>query len=394
MLLQAEDVSLLTSKPVQDFILKSISNKTDLLKVSEILSKTYTIEERKSIMDYMLLVSKIQKKFETKTLLLCDTLALEQSTAKDIGAWKQSLWPKEGHVNDLCCGMGGDSFFIPQSLSVTGVDLDPLRLEMYRYNTKQFGKDYDTALADVCTFKNDADYFTIDPARRENVEENQRCFTHLSPSIAEVIELASKYKGGMAKIPPGYPLEELPNDVEVLYLGKSNDCRECLVLFGSLCKNPGKIRAVMIEKDHSFTEWISEKERASLYQDLPIAPLSDYIIEPAPLLVRSHLFVQIAERNNLFPFSQGIAYLSGSTPLEEKGFANFKVLETCPLTTSTVRQMLKKYSIGQLTLKKRGVEVIPENEIKRLAPKGKNEGTLFYTRLAGEKVAILTKRLY
>ena len=150
----------------------------------------------------------------------------------------------------------------------------------------------------------------------------------------------------------------------------------------------------MIEKDHSFTEWISEKERASLYQDLPIAPLSDYIIEPAPLLVRSHLFVQIAEKNNLFPFSQGIAYLSGSTPLEEKGFANFKVLETCPITTSTVRQMLKKYSIGQLTLKKRGVEVIPENEIKRLAPKGKNEGTLFYTRLAGEKVAILTKRLY
>src|SRR5574344_373095 len=136
MLLQAEDVSLLTSKPVQDFILKSISNKTDLLKVSEILSKSYTIEERKSIMDYMLLVSKIQKKFETQTLLLCDTLALEQSTAKDIGAWKQSLWPKEGRVNDLCCGMGGDSFFIPQSLSVTGVDLDPLRLEMYRYNTK------------------------------------------------------------------------------------------------------------------------------------------------------------------------------------------------------------------------------------------------------------------
>ncbi|NLG39960.1 MAG: hypothetical protein GX545_08595, partial [Fibrobacter sp.] len=75
MLLQAEDVSLLTSKPVQDFILKSISNKTDLLKVSEILSKSYTIEERKSIMDYMLLVSKIQKKFETQTLLLCDTLA-------------------------------------------------------------------------------------------------------------------------------------------------------------------------------------------------------------------------------------------------------------------------------------------------------------------------------
>ena len=74
-------------------------------------------------------------------------------------------------------------------------------------------------------------------------------------------------------------------------------------------------------------------------------------------------------------------------------FYNFKVLETSPLSTSAVRQMLKKHSIGKLTLKKRGVEIIPENEIIRLAPKGKNEGVLFYTRLDGEKIAVLTQRV-
>jgi hypothetical protein len=55
--------------------------------------------------------------------------------------------------------------------------------------------------------------------------------------------------------------------------------------------------------------------------------------------------------------------------------------------------MLKKHGIGKLTLKKRGVEIIPEEEIKRLKPKGKNEGVLFYTRIAGEKTALLTKRI-
>lgn len=393
MLLQQEYLSLLISKPVQEFILKAICDKIDSLKISELLLKSHSTDERKIIMDYMILVPKFQKKFETAALLLCDTLALEQSTAKDIGFWKGFLWPKQGSVNDLCCGMGGDSFFIPEPLKVTGVDLDPLRLEMYRYNTTQFQKEYSTVLDDVRTFTNEADYFTIDPARRQSKEENQRFFANLTPSIAEVCELAKKYKGGMAKIPPGYPLDELPEDVEIIYLGKINDCRECLVLFGTLAANPGKVRAVMIEKEEIATEWISEADRSELAKDLDIAPLGEFIIEPIPLLVRSHLFVEIAEKKKLSPFSHGIAYLTGDAPIEEKGFYNFKVLETSPLSTSAVRQMLKKHSIGKLTLKKRGVEIIPENEIKRLAPKGKNEGVLFYTRLDGEKIAVLTQRV-
>ena len=75
------------------------------------------------------------------------------------------------------------------------------------------------------------------------------------------------------------------------------------------------------------------------------------------------------------------------------GFSSFAVLDSVPLGTSAVKNMLKKHGIGKLTLKKRGVEIIPEEEIKRLKPKGKNEGILFYTRIAGEKTAILTQRI-
>ena len=44
--------------------------------------------------------------------------------------------------------------------------------------------------------------------------------------------------------------------------------------------------------------------------------------------------------------------------------------------------MLKKYSIGVLTLKKRGVEVIPENEIKRLRLKAKMRALFIHGLLA------------
>src|SRR5574344_820117 len=65
-----------------------------------------------------------------------------------------------------------------------------------------------------------------------------------------------------------------------------------------------------------------------------------------------------------------------------------------PLGSSAVRAMLKKHDIGRITLKKRGVEIIPEKEIKRLDPRGSREAILFYTRIRGEKAAILALPLH
>lgn len=391
--LHSQDLAFLASKEVQEFVIEHLTKNTDPLKLAELLSKTHHFNERKQVMDYMQLVPKFQKKFETDKLLLCDTLALEQSTAKDISMWKQKLFlNKKGRLNDLCCGMGGDSFYLPPHWSVTGVDLDPLRLQMYQHNTKAFSKDYSVAQENAIHFDNSAEYFLIDPARRSDSSENQRNFVHLTPSIQEILKIASRYRGGLAKIPPGYPLEEIPKACEVVYLGKKSDCREALVLFGDFVENSNKMRAVILSGEDSY-EWVSTLNREDLFIDLEVEALQDYIIEPAPVLIRSRLFVEIALQNKLSPFSKGIAYLTSKQAFLEFGFANFKVLETCELKTGAVKKMLKKHDIGTLTLKKRGVEVIPEQEIKRLAPKGKNEATLFYTRIAGEKTAVLTERI-
>ena len=62
------------------------------------------------------------------------------------------------------------------------------------------------------------------------------------------------------------------------------------------------------------------------------------------------------------------------------------------IATGAVRSMLKEHDIGKLTLKLRGVHLDPDAEIKRLKPKGKNSAILFYTRKAGEKIALLGKK--
>jgi len=451
------NAELLTSAKVQDFIELATKKKMDALQVSTHLAKEFSNEDRAAIMDYMALVPKFRDKFfaensgksaknASASFLLCDKLALEQSTAQDIGRWKSTLWERARQANknsetaptvhDLCCGMGGDSFYLPKDFLTIGVDLDENRLEMYRYNSKVMrDSDDHTILADVREIakQNDseqatlaqpkADYFTIDPARRAIEGENQRDLRNLTPTFEEVIEISKHYKGGMAKIPPGYPISEIPRGTEILYIGSRTDCRECLVLFGELAQSPDHVRAVMVDKTgNAIAEWseIRDEKRearneseqsqydhnyelegrdrvyttASSESDLPLGNVSKFISEPSPVLLRSHLFgvVALAHDESTHLISPGIAYTTSEKPLPSPGFANFEVLDSAEISTGAVRAMLKAHDVGKLTLKLRGVKVDPDQEIKRLKPKGKNSAILFYTRLNGEKVAVLATR--
>ena len=380
-------------------------------------------------MDYMALIPKIKDKFGSGELL-CDKLALEQSTAQDIGRWKANLWSADSEVgnagatvHDLCCGMGGDSFFIPASFKIVGVDLDENRLAMYSHNMEVLGKAASTLRADVREVTS-ANFFTIDPARRVQEGENQRDLRNLTPTLEEVVEISKRYQGGMVKLPPGYPPAEIPDGTEILYLGGHSDCRECLVLFGTLAKHPDTVRAVMVDKaGNALAEWSRPRDRsqetlddefqeklnrndslegkdrtyrtATSRNDLPIGDIAKYISEPAPILIRSHLFSSAAQAQDpeAHLISEGIAYVASNEPLPAPGFTCYQVIAHSEISTGAVRAMLKEHDIGKLTLKLRGVHLDPDAEIKRLKPKGKNSAILFYTRKAGEKIALLAERI-
>ena len=428
--------NLLASDTIQDFIEEALTRKWEALQVSTALHKAgYSNEDRAAIMDYMALVPKFREKFcsgksannenARGMFLLCDKLALEQSTAQDIGRWKAGLWPCEGAVHDLCCGMGGDSFYLPAGLKVTGVDLDENRLAMYSHNMQAFGKNTGTICADVRSVEGAgngmrADYFTIDPARRAIEGENQRDLRNLTPTLEEVVEISRHYRGGMAKLPPGYPPAEIPDGTEILYLGGHSDCRECLVLFGELAKHPDTVRAVIIDKNgETVAEWTRRRDRsletldddlqekldrndslegkdrtyrtATSRSDLPLGEIGKYIAEPAPVLIRSRLFsdAALAHDPDAHLISEGIAYVSSDKMLPAPAFTSYEILAHTEIATGAVRSMLKEHDIGKITLKLRGVKLDPDAETKRLKPKGKNSAILFYTRVKGEKVAIL-----
>src|SRR5574344_12428 len=161
-----EWTALLAEQRVQALLKDALATEMELLPLSAKLAKTYAPAERAAIMDYYALLPRIFEKFGTDKFLLCDRLALEQSTAKDIAEWKARLFPGNCSVNDLCCGMGGDTFALPGTVEVKGADLSAARRAMYAYNTAALGLPREAVDADARTLDNGADFFEIDPARR------------------------------------------------------------------------------------------------------------------------------------------------------------------------------------------------------------------------------------
>jgi SAM-dependent methyltransferase len=351
----------------------------DPLKLSETLSKKFTQQERLALMHYMEILPKAREKFRLPAGLdlVCDRLAFEQATAKDISEYKAALWPGGASVADLCCGMGGDSFWLPQGVRASGADISPERVLMYNENMERLGLSHKAVLQNALE-TGGGDFFCIDPARRGG----------LNPSFEDILELSKKFRGGMIKLPPAYPEDSLPHKGDVVYLGNESDCRECLVLSGAFEKET--VRAVAVGDNETF-EWQCKKDELRSI-NLEAKNLGSFILEPNPVLVRSHLFMSEAKKHGFWQIDPTLAYLScEELPSDYRGFAAYKAIEQSGLSTNSVKAMLKKYDVRKITLKKRGVEVVPETEIRRLAPKGESEKEfiLFYTRILGEKRAVL-----
>jgi hypothetical protein len=69
------------------------------------------------------------------------------------------------------------------------------------------------------------------------------------------------------------------------------------------------------------------------------------------------------------------------------------VLEKLPYREKQLRAALRERGIGRLTIKKRGVSVVPEELRKRLSLRGDAEATLVLTRVDGRGTALLVDPL-
>jgi hypothetical protein len=230
----------------------------------------------------------------------------------------------------------------------------------------------------------------IDPDRRP-AGHRTTALEWSSPSVESVERLLAANPDAAIKLAPATDAPAGWTDrCELEWISRDRQCRQLVAWHGALARQPGVCRATALSTDGSVARAIA----GSPNQPKPYAPqFGRYLFEPDPAVLAAHLAGVLAEEHGLSAVSAGIAYLTGPTAIDDPALACFEVREVMPLDLRLIAGHLREQNIGQLEIKKRGVEHDPATVRKQLHLAGDEAATLFLTKLGGKHVAIVARRI-
>lgn len=345
------------------------------------LRKTFTVAQVGVLLETARLRQKAVAKFSTDAARMVFTAdALEQASHPLVVRYGRTA--RFATLTDVCCGIGTDSMgFARAGVSVQGIDLDPIRVAMARWNS--------AALGLACTFdtgdatqpiSTDGTIF-FDPGRRENgrrlhhVEQYQPPLSTLRGwSAGEII----------VKLSPAVDLAELaPYAGRLRFISVRGELKEAL-----LTVSPTEIsqREALV---------IADDDMSHLYQALAIpdahsvsAPLA-YLIEPDAAIIRAGLVQDIAYSVGAYQMDSQIAYLTSDQPVLHPAVRQWRILDWMPFHVKNLRAYLRQRGFGTITVKKRASPVTPEALIAQLKPQGANACVVVLTRYRDAPIMIV-----
>ena len=93
----------------------------------------------------------------------------------------------------------------------------------------------------------------------------------------------------------------------------------------------------------------------------PIGPVSAWLVEPDPAVIRAGLVSVLAEHTNGHLLDPRIAYIACDTePTAGRLGSTFAVLDEVPFGRKPMRAWLRTRGYGDVIVKKRGINVVPE----------------------------------
>ena len=314
--------------------------------------------------------------------------ALEQATRLRVAEHRAARLAaaQPTSVIDLGCGIGGDLIaFARAGLTAAGVDLDPVRVAAARANLAALGLPGAVEVADVADI--DPSGFGAafaDPARRG---ARGRVFDidGWTPPWPFVLDLLAGR--GVVKVAPGIPHDVIPDGVEAEWVSESGDVKEA-VLWAPVFATTDR-RATVIGEGGLAT--ITDEDDPYTGLARPVRKLGGFLYEPDGAVIRAGLVTAVAAGVDGGLLDEHIAYVTSDSSFRSPFARSYRVLEEVPYREKPLKAALRARSIGSLTIKKRGVEVVPEQLRKRLDLRGDNTATLVMTRVAGAGTALLVE---
>jgi hypothetical protein len=283
---------------------------------------------------------------------------------------------------DLGCGIGGDLLAASAAgLTSAGVDLDPVRVAVAEANLQALGLPGAVAVADatrVDTSPFDVAY--ADPARRSGSGRTFRA-DEWEPPWSFVERLLTR--DACVKVAPGIPHTLVPPGVEAEWVSDGGEVKEAALWSGQLASTAR--RATVIAAGGLATLTDEDDPGAA------VRAVGEFLYEPDGAVVRAGLVTAVAHGVEGGLVDRHIAYVTSDRSFRTPFARGYQVLEELPFREKQLRAALRERGVGRLTIKKRGVDVVPEQLRKRLDLAGEAEATIVLTRVAGHGTALLVR---
>ena len=360
--------------------------KSDPIKLIEKLRKAgHDPELVSQVLTQLKLRSRAVAKFgEFADQMLFTEPGLEQATRLSVAAHHAGrfLEAKVGSVTDLGCGIGADALaFAAAGLEVVAVERDEATAALASFNLAGF-ENAEVAHADATEFKTVTQGLWFDPARRDltHTGERHRVLSpeDFTPNLNWVFERARTKPSGV-KLGPAFPLELIPEDAHAEWVSNSGDLVELTLWFGMGLEGQRSTLQIGEQSHRYLADQVELAELGSLGQ---------FIYEPDPAMIRSGLMGNLANELSLKTFSPGIAYLTSNTEIHSPWLKGFEVIAALPLDEKKLAAWCREHEIGILEIKKRGVDITPEQLRPKLRLKGTGTATLVLTKVGGARQAL------
>lgn len=346
------------------------------------LRKTFSVCEAAAIMTTLQLRQSASGKFPHYASRMLFTAAALQQASQPLARRYRAGLIESATVLDLCCGIGADSLaFAAADRQVLGLDIDPARIAMARHNAEVMGSTAEFRVADVRQgIPGGFDCLFYDPARRDRAGRRIHHVERYQPPLSLVRGV--KAREIIVKLSPGVDLRQLADyggHLEFISIG--GQLREALLWLHQPFSPPS---ATLLSDGGSL------RMRNRGIDEAPVTAPRAWLLEPDAAVLRASLVRQLAHELDASLLDTSIAYLTADRLPETAWARAWRIIDWMPFQLKRLRRYLVERGVGQITVKKRGFAMSPQDLISRLRLKrGHETRVLVMTRHKGKPIAII-----
>lgn len=309
---------------------------------------------------------------------------LEQSSSEVLACYHASRFPQEVLAVDAGCGIGGDLIALAGRGETVGVEHDALSVRFAMRNAEVYGVAQNCHLihADLLRLRlEEAPFLFLDPARRVK-GKRWAPPDQWQPDWRTACHLVACVRGALVKTTPVLAPSLIPQVGEREYISVNGECRELLLAFGE-CRQGTPLSALVLPEGARLV--------ATGAPTPSVHPPMEWVYDPDAAIVAAHLLPELAQILDGYLLHPQIAYLTAKHRVNTPFARVYRQLEHFPFSHKRLFERLRALRAGSLVVKKRGVNISPEQLVRQWKPAGDRTVTVLLYRTDSAVIAVLAE---